>query len=73
MSDYTLAVTWSGKDALSDSDANKVISGDDFNTEFTTVQTAVNSKLDAASPTLTGTPASPTSSAGKAVSIALRV
>ena len=60
MSDYTLAVTWSGKDALSDSDANKVISGDDFNTEFTTVQTAVNSKVDAASPTLTGTPAAPT-------------
>jgi hypothetical protein len=60
MSDYTLAVSWSGKDALSDSDANKVISGDDFNTEFTTVQTAVNSKVDAASPTLTGTPAAPT-------------
>jgi hypothetical protein len=64
MSDYTLAVTWSGKDALSDSDANKVISGDDFNTEFTTVQTAVNSKLDAASPTLTGTPAAPTAAVG---------
>jgi len=60
MSDYTLAVTWSGKDALADSDAAKVISGDDFNTEFTTVQTAVNSKLDAASPTLTGTPLAPT-------------
>jgi len=60
MSDYTIAVSWSGKDALSDSDANKVISGDDFNTEFTTVQTAVNSKVDAASPTLTGTPAAPT-------------
>ena len=60
MADYTLAVSWSGKDALSDSDANKVISGDDFNTEFTTVQTAVNSKLDAASPTLTGTPLAPT-------------
>jgi hypothetical protein len=60
MSDYTIAVSWSGKDALADSDANKVISGDDFNTEFTTVQTAINSKLDAASPTLTGTPLAPT-------------
>ena len=60
MSDYTIAVSWSGKDTLADSDANKVISGDDFNTEFTTVQTAVNSKLDAASPTLTGTPLAPT-------------
>jgi hypothetical protein len=62
MADYTIAVSWSGKDALADSDANKVISGADFNTEFTTVQTAVNSKADTASPTLTGTPAAPTAS-----------
>ena len=60
MADYTIAVSWSGKDALADSDANKVISGADFNTEFTTVQTAVNSKANTASPTLTGTPAAPT-------------
>ena len=46
MSDYTIAVTWSGKDALSDSDSAKVISGSDFNSEFTTIQTAVNSKAD---------------------------
>jgi len=46
MSDYSLAVDWAGKDGLSDSDAGKVISGTDFNTEFTTVQTAVNSKAD---------------------------
>ena len=60
MSDYTLAVTWSGKDALSDSDSAKVISGADFNSEFTTIQTAVNSKADLASPALTGTPTAPT-------------
>jgi hypothetical protein len=64
MADYTVAVSWSGKDALADSDANKVISGDDFNTEFTTVQTSVNSKADTASPTLTGTPAAPTAAVG---------
>ena len=46
MSNYTLAVNWSGKDALGNEDAAKVISGSDFNTEFTTVQTAVNSKAD---------------------------
>ena len=46
MSDYTIAVNWSGKDSLSDSDAAKVISGSDFNTEFTTVRTAINSKAD---------------------------
>ena len=62
MADYTIAVSWSGKDALADSDANKVISGADFNTEFTTVQTSVNSKADTASPTLTGTPIAPTAS-----------
>ena len=60
MADYTLAVSWSGKDALADSDANKVISGADFNTEFTTVQTSVNSKADKGSPTFTGTPVAPT-------------
>ena len=47
MSDYTtFAVAWSGKDALSDSAPGKVISGSDFHSEFTAVQTAVNSKAD---------------------------
>ena len=80
MSDYTLAVNWSGKDALSDSDAAKVISGSDFNTEFTTIRTAVNSKADtngdsgedfaannatvAGTLTVTGIPTIPTASAG---------
>ena len=80
MSNYTLAVNWSGKDGLSDSDAAKVISGSDFNTEFTTVRTAVNSKADlngdatedfasnnatiAGTLTVTGIPTIPTASAG---------
>jgi len=64
MSDYTLAVSWSGKDGLSDSDAGKVISGSDFNSEFTTIRTAVNSKADIASETLTGTPLAPTAAGG---------
>ena len=46
MSNYTIAVNWAGKDALSDSDANKVVSGGDFNTEFTAVRTAINSKAN---------------------------
>jgi len=46
MSNYNLQVSWSGKDALSDSDPDKIISGDDFHTEFTAVKTAVNSKAD---------------------------
>ena len=60
MSDYNLQVSWSGKDALSDSDADKVISGDDFHTEFTAVKTAVDTKADIASETFTGTPLAPT-------------
>ncbi len=46
MSDYTIQVSWSGKDSLADSDSNKIISGGDFNTEFAAVRTAVNSKYD---------------------------
>lgn len=46
MSNYTISVNWSGKDALSDSDPAKVISGSDFNTEFSAVQTAVNTKAN---------------------------
>ena len=80
MSNYTLAVNWSGKDGLSDSDAAKVISGSDFNSEFTTVRTAINSKADlngsstenfaaddvtvAGTLAVTGVPTIPTASAG---------
>tara|TARA_B110000503_G_C7031024_1_gene363983 strand:+ start:318 stop:743 length:426 start_codon:yes stop_codon:yes gene_type:complete len=46
MSDYNLQIAWSGKDALQDSDPDKVVSGGDFNTEFLAVKTAVNSKGD---------------------------
>ena len=46
MSVYNLAIAWSGKDALADTNPDKVISGGDFNTEFLAVKTAVNSKAD---------------------------
>jgi len=46
MSNYNLQVSWSAKDALDDSESDKIISGDDFHTEFTAVQTAINSKAD---------------------------
>ena len=41
MSDYNLQVGWSGLDA-----AASIISGNDFNTEFTAVKAAVNSKAN---------------------------
>ena len=46
MADYSKVVAWSGKDALADSDAAKIISGADFHTEFTAVEAAVNTKAD---------------------------
>lgn len=46
MSNYSVQIAWSGKDSLSDSDPNKIISGDDFNTEFSAIQTAVNTKAE---------------------------
>jgi len=46
MADYSKVVAWSGKDALADSDAAKVISGADFHTEFSAIETAVNTKAD---------------------------
>jgi len=80
MSNYTLAVNWAGKNGLSDSDAAKVISGSDFNSEFTTVRTAINSKAElngsatedfagddvtvAGTLTVTGVPTIPTASTG---------
>ena len=54
MSNYTPQVTWSGKDALSSSDPEKIISGSDFNTEVLAIQTAINSKMDTTSGTTTG-------------------
>jgi len=54
MSNYTVQVSWNGKDALSTSDPEKIISGDDLATEFTALQTAVNSKVDTTSGTTSG-------------------
>ena len=54
MSNYTVQVSWSGKDALATSDPEKIISGDDLATEFTALQTSVNSKVDTTSGTTTG-------------------
>jgi hypothetical protein len=46
MSNYTISIPWSSKDSLQNDNTAKIISGDDFDTEFTAVKTAVNSKAD---------------------------
>ena len=55
MSNYTKSTNFTAKDALPSGDSGKIIRGSEFDTEFTAIQTAVNSKADAASPSLTGT------------------
>jgi len=44
---YTLQVAWSGKDALADSNPDKVISGTDFDTEFAGIRDEMNNNLAA--------------------------
>lgn len=55
MSDYTYISDFGSKDGKNTGDPDKVIKGADFETEFTEIQTAVNSKADTTSPTFTGT------------------
>lgn len=47
MSDYTLQVLWNQKDGLDDTDTNKIISGDDFDTEFSGITAKLNEKAEA--------------------------
>ena len=55
MSNYTKLTNFGAKDALPTTDPLKVVQGTEIDTEFTNIQTAVNSKADTASPTFTGT------------------
>ncbi|MBL4756047.1 MAG: hypothetical protein JKY52_20940, partial [Flavobacteriales bacterium] len=52
------------KDGLTTGDPLKIISGTELNAEFNAIQTAVNSKANTNSPTLTGVPAAPTAAQG---------
>ena len=55
MSNYTKLTDFASKDALSSGDANKIIKGTEFETEFDNIATAIATKADIASPTFTGT------------------
>ena len=54
MTDYTITTNFGAKDSLPSGNAGKVIKGEEFTTEFTNIQTAINSKADTVSPTFTG-------------------
>ena len=64
MSQYTKATNFAIKDGLTTGDPAKVVKGTEIDTEFTAVASAISSKADSNSPTLTGTPLAPTASSG---------
>lgn len=64
MSNYTKATNFTAKDTLPSGDSNKIIKGQEIDTELTAVAAAVASKADINSPTFTGTPTAPTAASG---------
>ena len=64
MSNYVKATDFASKDALLTGDPLKIVSGTEINDEYNAIQTAVNSKADINSHTLTGVPSAPTAGAG---------
>ena len=64
MAQYVKATNFASKDSLLSGDPNKIVKGTEIDDEFSAIQTAVNSKADTLSPTLTGTPLAPTATAG---------
>ncbi len=55
MSNYVKSTNFTAKDSLPTGDANKVIRGSEFDTEFNALQVASATKADLGSPTFTGT------------------
>lgn len=46
MSNYSKATDFAAKDSLASGNPAKIVKGTELNTEFTNIETAVNSKLD---------------------------
>tara|TARA_R110001606_G_scaffold214361_1_gene362174 strand:- start:1488 stop:2201 length:714 start_codon:yes stop_codon:yes gene_type:complete len=55
MSNYVKSTNFTAKDSLPTGDANKVIRGSEFDTEFNAIQVASATKANLGSPTFTGT------------------
>lgn len=64
MSNYVKSTDFASKDALLTGDPLKIVSGTEINDEYNAIQTAVNTKADINSPTLTGAPSAPTAGDG---------
>jgi hypothetical protein len=66
MANYVKATNFTAKDGLPTGNAGKIVKGAEIDVEFTAIASAVASKADINSPSLTGTPTAPTASAGTA-------
>jgi hypothetical protein len=64
MANYVKSTNFLVKDSLTSGDPSKVIKGSEIDTEFSNIQTAVNSKSNTNSPAFTGTPTAPTAAPG---------
>lgn len=64
MTNYVKVTNFTAKDSLVTGDPGKLVKGYDFDVEFDNLATAVATKADLASPSLTGTPTAPTATAG---------
>ena len=62
--DYTKSTNFATKDNLSSGNPLKIVKGTEIDTEFNNIATAVATKADLASPTLTGSPVLPTGTTG---------
>lgn len=64
MANYVKSTNFASKDALAVGNPLKIVKGTEIDTEFNNIATAVATKADTSSPSLTGTPLAPTASPG---------
>tara|TARA_Y100001937_G_scaffold76460_1_gene103820 strand:- start:2092 stop:2322 length:231 start_codon:yes stop_codon:yes gene_type:complete len=55
MANYTKTTNFAVKDSLVSGNVAKLVKGTEVNTEFDNIATAISTKIDAASPSITGT------------------
>lgn len=64
MANYVKATNFAAKDALVTTDPAKIVKGTEIDNEYNAIASAISSKADSNSPTLTGTPLAPTAAPG---------
>jgi hypothetical protein len=64
MADYNKSTNFTAKDTLPTGNSGKIVKGTEIDTELNAISNAIASKADINSPSLTGTPAAPTATAG---------